>query len=92
MPKISAKLKLGRSRPKEAGNAGGVGQNWRLSRKNSLYSVTRKRRLSQALTIQFGRKLITLSVQLCLQHVRRDAVRRTGSSAIVDTDTCTVRW
>jgi len=47
-------------------------------------TVTRKRRPLQALSTYFGRKSITQSVQLCLQHVRRDAARRAGLSATAD--------
>jgi len=39
----------------------------------------------EALSTQFGRKFITLSVHLiCLQHVDRDAARRAGLSATAD--------
>ena len=48
-------------------------------------AVTRKRRPSQALSSQLGRKFITLSVHLCLQHFCRDRARRAGSPATADT-------
>jgi len=57
----------------------------KLATNNKQLAMTRKHQLSQASLTQFSCKFMTLSVQLCLQHVCRDAVHSAGLSATADT-------